>query len=118
MRARVIPTKGVCRKPQSTRSWLVSGTSHVFLVLAVTFFFGISGMYVFAVNERAVYGYDIRTLEKELNVLKKENAQLRLREAEGRSLSKVEAGSATLRMEKADPTGQLTVEKDGPVAYH
>lgn len=88
------------------------------MILAVAFFFGISGMYVFAVNERAVYGYDIRALEKELVVLKKENAQLRLREAEGRSLLKVEAGSATLRMEKADSAEQLTVEKDGPVAYH
>lgn len=117
MRARVIPTRGVCRKPQSIGSWLVSGTSHMFLVLTVAFFFGVGGMYVFAVNERAVYGYDIRTLEKELTVLKKENAQLRLREAEGRSLLKVEAGSATLRMERADPIDQVTVEKSGPVAY-
>jgi hypothetical protein len=80
-------------------------------------FFVAGGVYIFAVNERAVYGYDIRTVEKELGVLKKENAELRLKEAEGRSLSKVEMGSTDLRMEKAVPQGELVIGKSGPVAY-
>ncbi len=93
------------------------GVSHFPLLVVAAFFFVVGGMYVFAVNERAVYGYDIRTLEQELTVLKKENAALRLREAEGRSLTRVEAGSQNLRMERAEPTLQLTVERESPVAY-
>lgn len=95
----------------------VSGTSHFPLLFVAAFFFVVGGMYVFAVNERAVYGYDIRSLEQELATLKKENAALRLREAEGRSLTRVEAGSQNLRMERAEPVIQLTVERESPVAY-
>lgn len=98
---------------QQTRS----GKSHFLFLLVVAFFFVTGGMYIFAVNERAVYGYDIRGIEKELAKLKKENAQLRLQEAAGRSLSRVEAGSMQLRMEKAVPQGELVIGRLGPVAF-
>lgn len=91
--------------------------SHSALLFVMAIVFVLGGMYIFAVNERAVYGYDIRTLEKEIGILKKQNAELRLREAEGRSLMKVEAGSVNLRMEKAVPGLQLVIEQPGSVAY-
>lgn len=87
------------------------------LLVGAALFFVLGGMYIFAVNERAVYGYDIRTLEKEIAQLKKDNAELRLHEAEGRSLTRVETGSATLRMEVASPSRELTVTGPGSVAY-
>lgn len=93
-----------------------SGNSHFLFMVVVAFFFVAGGMYIFAVNERAVYGYDIRGIEKELAKLKKENAQLRLQEAEGRSLTRVEAGSNMLRMEKAIPQEELVIGRSGPVA--
>lgn len=101
----------------STNSSTRSGRSHFLFMMVVAFFFATGGMYIFSVNERAVYGYDIRGIEKELAKLKKENAQLRLQEAEGRSLTRVEAGSNMLRMEKAIPQEELVIGRSGPVAF-
>lgn len=111
--SRRIPRQEVGEKKSS---WL-EGSSQVMLLLGAALFFVLGGMYIFAVNERAVYGYDMRTLEKEITQLKKDNAELRLREAEGRSLTKVEMGSATLRMEVASPSRELVITGPGSVAY-
>lgn len=105
------------RKSRPSLRLSLNGTSHSALLSVMALFFVTGGVYIFAVNERAVYGYDIRVLEKELVVLKKENAELRLREAEGRSLNRVETGSTNLRMEKAVPVGELIVKKAPSVAY-
>lgn len=109
---------GLRRQAVQPTTTSVLGTSHLALIVVAACFFGAAGVYLFAVNEQAVYGYDMRSVERELTALKKENAQLRLREAEGRSLARVEAGSLTLRMERAEPKLQLTVERSSPVAYH
>ncbi len=105
------------RKSRPSLKFSLNGNSHFALVVVMAFFFVSGGIYIFAVNERAVYGYDIRTLEKELGTLKKQNAELRLREAEGRSLNRVEQGSENLRMEKAVPQGEIVIGKPGSVAY-
>lgn len=107
--------RGILREPQPLPGG--SRTVRLFLTLATLLCFGIGGAYVFAVNERAVYGYDIRNLETEIVSLKKANTDLRLQEAEGRSLLRVEVGSANLRMEKAEPSDQLMIKKSGSVAY-
>lgn len=107
---------GVRRKLTTVTHWSVLGTSHLALLLIAAGCFALGGFYVFAVNERAVYGYDMRVLEQEITALEKENATLRLREAEGRSLARVEAGSATLRMERAEPDQELIIERGGPIA--
>jgi cbb3-type cytochrome oxidase subunit 3 len=111
------PGTSLHRKSRPSPQFSLSGTSHFALLVVMALFFVTGGVYIFAVNERAVYGYDIRALEKELATLKKQNAELRLREAEGRSLSRVETGSVNLRMEKAVPVGELIIGKPGSVAY-
>ncbi len=104
-------------KTRPSPTLTLAGNAHFAWLLVIAFFFITGGVYIFAVNERAVYGYDIRKIEKELQSLKKENAELRLREAAGRSLNQVEFGSANLRMEKAVPIGEVTVKKAPSVAY-
>lgn len=79
-----------------------AGAAHVAVIALLALSLFSAGLYVYAVNRSAVQGYAIRTLEKDLKELKKANAELRVREAEAKSLSRVEEGSNELRMEKAD----------------
>jgi hypothetical protein len=92
-----------------------SGTAHIFFVALAALSLVSGGLYVFSVNRSAVQGYAIRQLEKELKGLKKENAELRVREAEVKSLARVEAGSRELRMDPAVSKDFLTLSS-GAVA--
>ncbi|MFA9262268.1 MAG: hypothetical protein ACEQSB_02825 [Undibacterium sp.] len=90
------------------KSWSAHAASaHIAVVVLIALSLFSAGLYVYSVNRSAVQGYAIRTLEKELKELKKTNAELRLREAEAKSLTRVEAGSVDLRMEKAEITTVL-----------
>lgn len=80
------------------------GAAHVAVVVLLALSLLSAGLYVYAVNRSAVQGYAIRNLEKDLKELKKANAELKVQEAEAKSLSRVEAGSVDLRMEKAEAT--------------
>lgn len=84
------------------------GAAHVAVVVLLALSLLSAGLYVYAVNRSAVQGYAIRTLEKDLKELKKANAELRVLEAEAKSLSRVEAGSVDLRMEKAEAVTVVT----------
>ena len=84
------------------------GAAHVAVVVLLALSLLSAGLYVYAVNRSAVQGYAIRTLEKDLKELKKANTELRVLEAEAKSLSRVEAGSTELRMEKAESTTIVT----------
>ena len=86
-----------------------SGAAHVLVVVLLAFSLFSAGVYVYVVNRSAVQGYAIRTLEKELKELKRANVELRVQEAEAKSLSRVEAGSTELRMEKAEATTVIVV---------
>lgn len=116
---RSLPTRVVNIRVKSNQSaeHSVAGVSRVFFAFIAASFFGLGGMYVFSINERAVYGYDMRTLEKEVAVLKKDNAKLRLDEARAKSLTTVEVGSTELRMERAEPSLELTLERPDTVAF-
>jgi|GEM_PF-4518404 len=87
-------------------------SAHVAVVALLGLSLLAAGLYVYSVNRSAVQGYAIRNLEKGLKELKKENAELRRREAEAKSLSRVEAGSSDLRMEKADITVVLNARSN------
>lgn len=78
------------------------GAAHIAVIALLALSLFSAGLYVYTVNRSAVQGYAIRTLEKDLKELKKANAELRVREAEEKSLSRVEEGSNELRMEKVD----------------
>lgn len=104
-----------CAEKQNTKKASLKGSvwsahaagAHVAVVAMIALSLLSAGLYVYSVNRSAVQGYAIRTLEKELKELKKANAELRVREAEAKSLTRVEAGSADLRMEKAEITTVL-----------
>jgi len=54
--------------------------------------------YIFEVNNIATKGYEIKSLENRLNELRRENENLRLREAELRSIYKIEEKTEELNM--------------------
>ncbi len=75
-----------------------AGSAHP-LLLVFSFGLFLAGIiYVYALNRGAVQGYETRTLEKEIAELKKENARLKLSEAEALSLSAIEAAVKTREM--------------------
>jgi hypothetical protein len=82
-------------------------------VLVVIFIAG--GGYLYAVNQNDVQGYHIRTLEKEIARLKDENAELKITEADLRSLYRIEASGERLEMRALDDVTYL--EEPGPVAF-
>lgn len=79
-----------------------AGAAHVAVIILLALSLVSAGLYVYSVNRGAVQGYAIRTLENELKELKKQNAELRVVEAEAKSLVRVETGSQELRMERAE----------------
>lgn len=54
--------------------------------------------YIFSINSAAIKGYNFRKAENELNNLIKTNEELKIREAELRSLRNVEEASKKLNM--------------------
>lgn len=85
-----------------------------FLVIAAVFlavFF-----YLYCVNSSAVKGFQIRQAEKEMLELKKQNDQLKIKEAELNSLYYIEESSKKLNM--ADLKKVSYVEQKGPMALN
>ncbi|OIP60434.1 MAG: hypothetical protein COZ29_02635 [Candidatus Moranbacteria bacterium CG_4_10_14_3_um_filter_45_9] len=81
-------------------------------VLLVVFVIG--GGYLYSVNQSAVQGYHMRTLEKEIGKLKQDNANLKIAEADLRSLYRIESVEGDLQMEKVDTA--VYFEERGSVA--
>lgn len=113
----------VARHKKGVVSWVskpvaqteLSGSAHMLLVAVMTALFVSGGGYLFAVNQNAVQGYHMRSLEKEINVLTQKNAELRITEADLRSLHRIEeASSQELHMEK--PESIKYVEEHSSVA--
>lgn len=92
----------------------LSGSVHLFVLAVLTVLFVSGGCYLYSVNQSAVQGYHMRTLEKEIDTLKQKNAELRITEADLRSLSRIEASQEELRMQKLEDVTYL--EEYGPVA--
>ncbi len=84
-------------------------------ILAIFFLFS-AGLYLASINKNAVYGYQVRTFEREIANLKKENDALRIREADVRSLEKTKEASARMGMERS--LDVKIVERDGSVAFN
>ena len=92
----------------------LSGSVHMLVLGALTALFISSGLYLFSVNQSAVQGYHMKSLEKEINALKQENAELRITEADLRSLQRIEGSGQELNMQKLENIKYL--EERGPVA--
>jgi hypothetical protein len=87
--------------------------SPVFVVLAFAVFAGL--FYVYAVNQTAVKGLEIRKIEKEIAESKKNNEALKIREAELKSLYKIEESSKNLNM--VDAANVKYLEENPSVAF-
>lgn len=110
------------RRKHTMTSWApkeskreLSGSAHLFLLGVLSALFVSGGCYLYSVNQSAVQGYHMRTLEREIDQLKQENAELRITEADLRSLHRIEASQETLKLEKLDTVKYLE-ERDGQVA--
>ncbi|MGK2848802.1 MAG: hypothetical protein ACSLEX_01920 [Minisyncoccota bacterium] len=90
------------------------GSVHMYVVLLGLTVFVSGGYYLFAVNQTAVQGYHLRALEKELTALKQQNSELKISEADLRSLYRIEASEEALNMQKPETTVYLDLR--GPVA--
>lgn len=82
-----------------------------FVVVAFLF---LAGIYLYFINSSATKGYQIRQIEGELTNLKKESEQLRIREAELKSLYHIEESSKQLNM--AETVQMSFIEEKSPVA--
>jgi uncharacterized membrane protein (DUF106 family) len=71
-------------------------------------------VYIFCINNSATKGYKIRKIEKEITELKSENEKLRIKEAELKSLYRIEEVSRKLNM--ADTVEIGFIEEKSPVA--
>lgn len=85
----------------------LAGSVHMPLLGVLMAVFVIGGCYLYYVNRSAVQGYHLRTLEKEISTLKQENAELKISEADLRSLYRIEASGEELHMQKFDTVTYL-----------
>lgn len=86
----------------------------VFIVLACTAFSGL--FYIYSVNQTAVKGIAIRNAEKEVANQGKNNESLKIKEAELKSLYRIEDASKQLNM--VDAASVKYVEESPAVAYN
>ena len=82
------------------------------LIFALIFISG--AIYLYSINSSAVKGYQVRQVEKEIQDLQKENENLKIKEAELKSLYKIEESSKNLNME--DLKNISYIEETGSVA--
>lgn len=78
------------------------GSAHLLVLSVLTALFVSGGGYLYSVNQSAVQGYHMRTLEKEIGVLKQKNAELRIAEADLRSLQRIETAEGEFQMQKLE----------------
>ncbi|MEK7494728.1 MAG: hypothetical protein AAB519_01290 [Patescibacteria group bacterium] len=90
----------------------LSGSAQNVIVMVLMVMFVAGGGYLFSVNQTAVQGYHLRALEKEIDTLKEKNSELRIAEADLRSLYKIEASKDELQMEKVDTNVKFLEARD------
>jgi hypothetical protein len=87
--------------------------SPVFVVLACTAFSGL--FYIYSVNQTAIKGISIRNAEKQVADQSKNNESLKIKEAELKSLYRIEEASSQLNM--APAASVKYIEEVPVVAY-
>ena len=80
----------------------LTGSIHITILGILMIAFITGGGYLYTVNRSAVQGYHMRTLEKEINILKQDNENLRISEADLRSLYRIETVKEDLHMQKVE----------------
>ena len=74
----------------------------------------VGAFYLYTTNRLAVQGFAIRNVEKEIATLKQDNNQLRIQEAELKSLYRIEETGRRLKM--FEPTDVSYLENTHPIA--
>ena len=89
----------------------VKGSFQPLGFVVILFLFFVGGAYLYSVNQNAVQGFHMRQLEKEIAFLKDENAQLQIKEADQRSLARLEASLEGTSMQKVSEVTILRAEE-------
>jgi hypothetical protein len=97
----------------ASKSHAAGFISPVFVVLACTAFSAL--FYIYSVNQTAIKGISIRNAEKEVADRAKDNESLKIKEAELKSLYKIEDASKQMNMVNA--TSVKYIEETPSVAY-
>ena len=88
----------VRRKKTKNKNKKILGSISISFV--VVLFIALAGIiYIYSINSSAVKGYKIRQAENEIKDLKKESEQLRIKEAELKSLYHIEEASKKMNMD-------------------
>jgi len=86
-------------------------------VVIVAVFAAFSGLfYMYSINQSAVKGFQIRTIEKEIAQIEKENELLRIREAELKSLGVIEQFGKDSNM--AETSEVIFLDEAAPLALN
>lgn len=91
-----------------------AGSVQVYLMSILVLMFVVGAGYLFVVNRSAVQGYKIRSLEADIDRLKQQNAELKIAEADLRSLYRIESSEEARAMQKLDNV--IYLEQRGAVA--
>ena len=83
-------------------------------VLIIALLIVSAGIYLYSINSSASKGYQMRHVEKDIDSLRKENENLKIKEAELKSLYHIEESSKNLNME--DLKNVSYIQETGPVA--
>ena len=83
-------------------------------VLIITLLIVSAGIYLYSINGSAAKGYQMKQVEKEINTLNKENENLKIKEAELKSLYHIEESSKNMNM--GDIKNVSYIQETGPVA--
>ena len=104
----------VCRNCHNkvVKKTQVSKPTAVFLLLGFLCVAGV--MYIAQVNKLATMGYEIKTREKSIEGLKKDNEALKIRAAQLKSMHNLETEKDRMQMKKPDEISYIDV--DTPVA--
>lgn len=104
------------RQKKGSQPGLV-GSVHMLLLGSLMVIFVIGGGYLYSVNQSAVQGYHLRTLEKEIGKLRQENSELKISEADLRSLYRIEAMGEELNMQKSDTVTYLEEREPASLSF-
>ncbi|MFA5777387.1 MAG: hypothetical protein WC906_03035 [Parcubacteria group bacterium] len=100
------------RKTNTEKTNIKGFANSTFLIVALL---AISaGAYLYSINSSASKGYQMRQVEKEMQSLKKDNENFKIKEAELKSLYHIEESSKNLNMEGLKNISYI--QETGPVA--
>jgi len=103
----------VAKRKTNTENKSIKGFINSTVLIVALIIFS-AGIYLYSINSSAAKGYQMKQVEKEINILKKENENLKIKEAELKSLYYIEESSKSLNME--DLKNVSYIQETGPVA--